>query len=639
MKRLLTGLFLLVFPVLLAGQGVQEINWKAAEDLSPYIFGHNLEHTRGAVYGGLSAQMLQNRKFAGKPSRNEGIALGWFGIGKRVLYLTDETSPYTRHIGVPAMYRTNERKVQAVQNLVQGQTAGIGQYGLCIEDGKEYALRTVTKVSAPLTLTVALTDRNDGRVYATHRLLLEPSEEWTANEFTLTAFGGDSDAAIRLTFDERAELVFGALSLMPSDNFHGMRTDVVARLKEIGPTLLRWPGGNFAGEYRWKDGLLPVDERAPLQAAMEIETQTFSYGYDFHEIGTGEFIALCREVGAEPMLTLNLAWSTPEESAQWVEYCNGSVDTEYGALRAKNGHPEPYNVHFWSLGNEMGYAHMEGPQGPSAYADMAQEHADAMLAVTPDLALCSSGPYPNDNWAVHSAARMADKVQYTSVHHYANPPGGRHFTTDEGVKATYEALVSSLDGNIRQARQMRQSLDATGKKLHMSFDEWNQWYAWNRPSCVAEGIYAARVMHFHINESRSLDMPLACYFQPVGEGAIIVKPGESYLTAIGQVFALMKAHQGGRYCPVNDNGDYAVAATLKDGVLTITLVNASYDSEREFRFALKGKLLESRLLSSEDVLPHSRFAEDALETSVSRKDVSTVLPPHSTALLRIQVIR
>ncbi len=639
MKRLFIGLCLIAFPILVAGQGMQEINWKAAEDLSPYIFGHNLEHTRGAVYGGLSAQMLQNRKFAGKPSRNQGVALGWFGIGERVLYLTDETPSFTRHMGVPAMHRSNERKVQAVQNLIQGQEAGIGQYGLCIEDGKSYVLRTVTKVSAPLTLTVALTDRSGERVYALHRLSLTPSDDWVQSEFTMTAFGSNADAAIRYTFQERAEVVFGALSMLPADNFHGMRSDVVARLKEIGPTLLRWPGGNFAGEYRWKDGLLPVDERAPLQAAMEIETQSFSYGYDFHEIGTDEFIALCREVGAEPMLTLNLAWSTPEESAQWVEYCNGSTETEYGSIRAKNGHPEPYNVHFWSLGNEMGYSHMEGPQGPSAYADMAEKHADAMLAVTPDLALCSSGPYPNDNWAIHSAARMADKVQYTSVHHYANPPQGRHFTTDEGVKATYEALVSSLDGNIRQARQMRQSLDATGKKLHMSFDEWNQWYAWNRPSCVAEGIYAARVMHFHINDSRSLDMPLVCYFQPVGEGAIIITPDDTYLTAIGQVFSLMKAHQGGQYCPVSDNEDYSTAATLKDGVLTITLVNDSYDSEREFRFALKGKLLDARLIHSEDVLPHSRFEEAPLNVDTSRKSISTTLPPHSAALLRIQVGR
>ena len=73
---------------------------------------------------------------------------------------------------------------------------------------------------------------------------------------------------------------------MPKDNFHGMRRDVVGLLKQIGPRLIRWPGGNFAGEYRWKDGLLPSDQRAPLQAFTEIETQPYSDGYDYHEIDT-----------------------------------------------------------------------------------------------------------------------------------------------------------------------------------------------------------------------------------------------------------------------------------------------------------------------------------------------------------------
>ena len=616
----------------------QEIDLRHPEELSPYLFGHNLEHTRAAVNGGLSAQMLRNRKFAGKPSRNEGVALGWFGIGSKVLYLTDETSAYTRHIGVPAMHRSNERKVQAIQNLEEGQVAGIGQREIVLEEGRTYQLRTVTKVSSPLELTVSFTDRTGGRVYASHSLQLQPSGDWAVSAFEMTAPVFDEDASVRYTFDAQAELVFGALSMMPVDNFHGMRADVVANLKAIGPSLLRWPGGNFAGEYRWKDGLLPVDKRAPLQAATEIETQPFTWGYDFHEIDTDDFLALCREVGAEPMITLNLAWSTPEESAEWVEYCNGSIDTEYGRKRAENGHPEPYNVRFWSLGNEMGYSHMEGPQGPAAYADMAEKHVDAMLAVSPDLVFCSSGPYPNDNWALHSAVRMMDKVKYTSVHHYASPSTGRRYVTPEDVAGTYRATVASFEGNIRQARKMRESLNAAGgESLHISFDEWNQWYSWNRPSCVAEGIYAAKVIHFHINESKALDMPVACYFQPVGEGAILITPRDSRLTANGQVFALLKAHQCGLRCPVSDNDDYSTVATVKDGVLTISLINDSYDESRTFGFSLKGKVLDSVLLAADDVRPHSFFEEAPLDVQVTRKRVTATLPPHSVALLRVQL--
>jgi alpha-N-arabinofuranosidase len=521
--------------------------------------------------------------------------------------------------------------------MIEGQVAGIFQKGLFLKKGETYEMRTVTKVSVPLILKVELTDQNGSKVYASKSLELKPSDDWVVSEFEMTPSADDKDGGVRYTFEKKAEVLFGALSMMPKDNFHGMRSDVVANLKAIGPRIIRWPGGNFAGEYRWKDGLLPVDQRGPLQAATEIESQPYSYGFDFHEIDTDDFVALCREVGAEPMITINIAWSEPEESAQWVEYCNGGEDTEYGKIRAERGHKEPYNVHFWSLGNEMGYGHMEGPQGPEGYAEMAEKHADAMLGVTPDLELCSSGPYPNENWAKHSAAPLADKVKYISLHHYAG--GSKQFTTPEDIKKSYEEITGSFQGNIDLARRMRESLNATGKDLHISFDEWNQWYSWYRPSCVSEGIYAAKTMHFYINESAALDIPIVCYFQPVGEGAILITPEGSRLTANGQMFAMMKAHQDGKVCQIGDNDDYSTAATIKDGVLTITLINPNYDTDREFSFALKGKVLDATLYSSEDVTPHSFFEESPLEVKAGRKDIKTVLPPHSAAILRISLAK
>ena len=616
------------------GLEAQTIDIKTTSDLSPYVFGHNLEHTRAAVNGGLSAQMLRNRKFAGKPSRNEGVCAEWSGIGEKTLFQQVSQS-YTKHIGNPGMQRSNEIRSQSVQNMIEGQVAGIFQKGLFLKKGETYEMRTVTKVSVPLILKVELTDQNGSKVYASKSLELKPSDDWVVSKFEMTPSAVDKDGGVRYTFEKKAEVLFGALSMMPKDNFHGMRSDVVANLKAIGPRIIRWPGGNFAGEYRWKDGLLPVDQRGPLQAATEIESQPYSYGFDFHEIDTDDFVALCREVGAEPMITINIAWSEPEESAQWVEYCNGGEDTEYGKIRAERGHKEPYNVHFWSLGNEMGYGHMEGPQGPEGYAEMAEKHADAMLGVTPDLELCSSGPYPNENWAKHSAAPLADKVKYISLHHYAG--GSKQFTTPEDIKKSYEEITGSFQGNIDLARRMRESLNATGKDLHISFDEWNQWYSWYRPSCVSEGIYAARTMHFYINESAALDIPIVCYFQPVGEGAILITPEGSRLTANGQMFAMMKAHQDGKVCQIGDNDDYSTAATIKDGVLTITLINSNYDTDREFSFALKGKVLDATLYSSEDVTPHSFFEESPLEVKAGRKDIKTVLPPHSAAILRLAI--
>ena len=615
----------------------QEIDVNATESFSPYIFGHNLEHTRSAVNGGLSAQMLKNRKFAGKPQPNQGICMHWNPIGERVLFVKSDGEAYTKHICLPNMHRGNERSAQVIQNLIEGQTAGMSQGNIALEGGRTYELRTVTRVSKPVSLKVELSSLSGNEVYASHVLSLAPADDWVTSIFELMPSATDARACIRYTFTEQAELLFGALSLMPKDNFHGMRRDVVGLLKQIGPRLIRWPGGNFAGEYRWKDGLLPSDQRAPLQAFTEIESQPHNDGYDYHEINTDDFIALCREVGAEPMVTINLAWQSAEESAQWVEYCNGAADTEYGKLRAERGHPEPYNVHFWSLGNEMGYGHMEGPDNPKSYTEYALRHADAMLAVTPSLELFASGPYPNDDWAANSAAAMSDKVKYISLHQYLLPPGGVHYASPEAARKTYEGTVQNVFAVREHAQRMRSSLDKTGKQLHISFDEWNQWYSWYRPSCVSEGIFTARVIHFMLNESNAMDIPVFCYFQPVGEGAIIVTPTGSRLTANGQVFALMKAHQDGRVCRVSANDDLSTAATLKDGVLSITLINERYDEARPFSFALKGKVQEAVVYTSDDGLPFSTFSSSPLEVKADRKGIRTVLPPHSVALLRIRM--
>ncbi|MBQ6551345.1 MAG: carbohydrate binding domain-containing protein [Lachnospiraceae bacterium] len=244
--------------------------------LSPYIFGHNLEHTRSAVGGGLSAQILKNRKFAGKPSNNRGVAAEWKGFGEHAFFELLPDVHYTRHIGCEKMRRHNELQSQRVQNMKPGD-CGLMQQDLSVLSGRTYELRVVTQCSRDLSLKVELTDRTGSVVYAGEELTLSAGD-WEITEFTLTPDTDDPEAVLVLRFSEQAMVTFGAVSMLPANHFHGMRSDVVRLLKEIGPSVLRWPGGNFAGEYRWKDGLMPPDLRGPLQAYSEIETQPHSVG-------------------------------------------------------------------------------------------------------------------------------------------------------------------------------------------------------------------------------------------------------------------------------------------------------------------------------------------------------------------------
>lgn len=594
------------------------------QTVSPCFFGSNLEHTRSSVYQGLSAQMLRNRKFAGKPSVT-GCALEWFPIGEHAFFAFTFGQTYTRHAETGYhMKRTLECNAQWVRNPAAGQAAGIGQHGLCVQAGHTYQAAVAVKCASPFTLQVALTDHSGTTVYDSRTLTVDAAE-WTRLELELTPEITDKDADLRIFTQDAADICYGAVSLLPADHYHGMRRDVIALLKEMAVRVLRWPGGNFAGEYCWFDGLLPVDMRAPLQSYLGLETQPHTLGYDFHEVGIDEFIALCRAIGAQPFITINPCWNTPEENAAWVEYCNGDDTTEYGRLRIRRGFAEPYNVQFWSLGNEMGYGHMEGDNTPGGYCRIALENAKKMLEVSPHLSLCSSGPYPNRDWAELAARPMAGVVPLVSLHHYSQTP---YVTGEASAEADYYNCLSGVSTMRELIHKLRSMLDP---HTQISFDEWNVWYAWYRPTSVTDGIHAALAMHMFFEEAGDNGIALVCHFEAVNEGMIDVRPDGAALTAQGQVMAAMKHHIGGRLC--HSSQDTVITADTQ-GSLTATVINASFDTPKPVEFSACGECTQALLYHNDSALPPSRF--DVQDVTDIARTGSLQLPPHSFVLLQFR---
>lgn len=595
---------------------------KAPEDLlvSPYLFGSNLEHTRSCLYTGLSAQMVRNRKFAGKPTACEGCAMEWFPLGKRAVFALDE--PYTRHGEGYHMKRTTECNSVSIFNPFQGETAGMGQHGIAISQGQPYLFGMVVKTQNPVEFAVSLTDRAGKEVYCRTTFTGEGAD-WTRFEVELTPQAADPDADLRICWEEAGHVCVGAISLLPKDHFHGMRRDVVEAMKELGIKVLRWPGGNFAGEFNWMDGLLPVDMRAPFQSYLGLETQPHTMGYDYSEINTDDFIALCREIGAEPFITINPCWNTPEENAAWVEYCNGDASTPYGKLRVQRGHQEPYNVQLWSLGNEFGYGHMEGDNTPSGYCQIALENGKKMLEASPNLSLCSSGPYPNKEWAELSAKPLGGISQMISQHYYGYAP---HYTSLATVEEEYNRCLASVSRMRDLLHQSRQWLEPSTR---ISMDEWNVWYAWYRPSSVTDGIYAALALHMLMEEAEKSGIALACHFQAVNEGMLCVKPDHVSLTAQGQVFSRMNRwHMGNRLCSASQE---AVVSVDREGRMAVTVVNAAFRSEKPVDFSSFGPCSEAVLFSSDTVLPPSEFTvTDVLEQAAGG---TFQMPPHSVLFM------
>ena len=170
----------------------------------------------------------------------------------------------------------------------------------------------------------------------------------------------------------------GTASLMPADNVQGFHAGMIRLFREAGFKMAKWPGGNFVSGYDWTDGIGDVDKRPPRSGDVERRGSP-------NDVGLHEFVAFCRLLGAEPDLTINSGFGSAREAAEEVEYCNGSTDTRMGKLRAENGHPEPFNVRLWSIGNEMYGPWQFGRMSLNQYWEKHNRIVEAMKKVDPTI--------------------------------------------------------------------------------------------------------------------------------------------------------------------------------------------------------------------------------------------------------------
>jgi alpha-L-arabinofuranosidase len=255
----------------------------------------------------------------------------------------------------------------------------------------------------------------------------------------------------------------------PTADQDGFRTDVLELVREMGVTVVRYPGGNFVSGYRWEDGVGPVRDRPHrLDGAWHtIESNAF---------GLHEFMGWARKAGVEPMEAINLGTRGVEEARQLVEYANHPGGTALSDLRIKNGASDPFNIKLWCLGNEMDGPWQIGHKTADEYGRLVQETAKAMRYVDADLELVACGSsnagMPTfGTWEQTVLGHAYDEVDYISLHAYyeetevdltsflASAVDMDHFI--ESVVATADAV-----GAARKSR----------KKINLSFDEWNVWY-------------------------------------------------------------------------------------------------------------------------------------------------------------------
>ncbi|NUQ01784.1 MAG: alpha-N-arabinofuranosidase, partial [Armatimonadetes bacterium] len=261
---------------------------------------------------------------------------------------------------------------------------------------------------------------------------LHLDSERTLGEVSPLLFGGFAEHLGRCIYEGIYE------PGSPQADRHGFRRDVLAALRELGYTTIRWPGGNFVSGYHWQDGVGPATARPKRRdlAWQSIETNRF---------GTDEFIAFCRAIEAEPMIAVNLGTGALDEAAAWVEYCNAPAGTAWADLRVANGHPEPHGVKYWCLGNEMDGPWQMGHLAAEAYGAKAREAAKLMRWHDPTLklVLCgSSGPtmatYPE--WDRVTLEACWEQVDYLAMHYYT--------TNADDDTASYLAMTSEFENQV-----------------------------------------------------------------------------------------------------------------------------------------------------------------------------------------------
>ena len=264
----------------------------------------------------------------------------------------------------------------------------------------------------------------------------------------------------------------------PLSDSAGMRQDVLAALRRLKMPVIRYPGGNFVSGYRWMDGVGP---RAERPTRLDLAWQ----GVDPNSFGTDEFVAFCRQAGAEPYLAVNCGDGEMREARDWVEYCNGTQNTALVRLRRKNGCDAPHAVKFWGVGNEVDGPWQIGFKTPQEYARVFTEFGKVMKWVDPSIKLLASA---TSSWASDFFERgqllieqAADLIDYMAIHWYI---GNREndFPAYMALSELFEERLVSYTGLIRAACLARQ----IKRPIPIAVDEWNVWYRTGQPEMNEE---------------------------------------------------------------------------------------------------------------------------------------------------------
>jgi len=622
---------------------------KVENRISPLLYGQFMEFMFGGIKGGLHAELIRNRSFE-EPANVIGLSRYW------ERYPDDRNDDYglsfrwDDQISYPPVRKEHSLQVQVGDGVIQRH--GVYQSRIPIRKNVEYRgyfwARTADYDGA---VTVSLEwDVDPPVVYADADIGAISKGDWRKYEFSLTPTGSDPIARFAIRFPGKGKLWIDQVSLMPGDaESGGVRRDVFEKIKQLKPAFIRWPGGNVAQDYHWMSAIGPRDQRATwTNLSWKNETESGDFGTD-------EFVAFARAAGAEPSITVNVEGrgATVEEAAAWVEYCNGPASSKYGAMRAANGHPAPFNVKLWEVGNEIWGDWVRGHSDAETYARNYNRYAKAMRAVDPSIKLIAVGD--NDmKWnrtVVHAAG--AD-IDYLAIHHYY----GRRELHGDPLNLMARPLY--FERFYREVEQLLRELRLEDR-VKLAINEWGLDLPVERQYSMESALYGARLMNVFERMGQVVEMSAVSDLVNGWPGGIIQAGRHSvFVSPIFLVNQVYSEHRGdvrlasavtsptfdtsreGAKIPYLD-----VTASRTAQKIFIKAVNTSATSSLVTTINVQGVTplprAEVTTITAPSLNTSNNFSQpDAVSTSTktipAARQFTVTLPKHSVSVITLNVL-
>ncbi len=414
----------------------------------------------------------------------------------------------------------------------------------------------------------------------------------------------------------------------------GLCDDVVGALRRIGAPVVRWPGGCFADDYHWQDGIGPVDRRPRginIHWGETVET---------NEFGTHEFMRFCRAVGTEPYLCGNVGSGTPRELRDWLEYCNFPGGTTLSDLRAANGDAAPFGVRMWGVGNENWGC--GGCFTPDEYASAYRRFSSFL----PDLAgiplyLIACGPDGNDlDWTERFFTRLSgdgrtcSRIHGYAAHYYCGTAGtATEYTSDEWYQLLRQA--TRMEQLVVEQRALMDRFDPE-RKIGLIVDEWGTWhpptpgrhprFLWQQ-NTLRDALVAALTLDIFNRHADKVVMASIAQTVNVLQALLLTEAGHTIMTPTYHVYDLYRPHHGALALRTeiaapdvawSYRGEeqrlpgLAGSASVHGTTLVLTVVNPRIGEPAEVEIALRGDAravgVTETVLTHPDIHAHNTFA-------------------------------